>query len=120
MRATVCFVLALVVPGCGKKVTPAPVVSGGSAERGEVAIRKYGCGSCHTIAGIPGARGLVGPPLDDVGQRVYIAGVLPNVAENMVRWIANPPAVDAKTAMPNLGVSDRDARDMAEYLYRLR
>jgi len=37
-----------------------------------------------------------------------------------VRWIQNPPAIDSKTAMPFLGVSERDARDIAEYLYRLK
>ena len=51
---------------------------------------------------------------------MYIAGVLPNDPENVVRWIMNPPSVDEKTAMPYLGVTDRDARDMAEYLYHLR
>lgn len=51
---------------------------------------------------------------------LYIAGVVSNQPENAVRWIMNPPAVDAKTAMPRLGVTDRDARDMAEYLYSRR
>jgi cytochrome c len=46
--------------------------------------------------------------------------VLPNNAENMARWIVDPPAVDSKTAMPNLGVTESVARDMAEYLYELR
>jgi len=32
----------------------------------------------------------------------------------------DPPANDPRTAMPKLGVSERDARDMAEYLYSRR
>ena len=115
--ATLAF--AVVLPGCGKRPAPAPVVLGANAERGKVALRQYGCGACHTIPGVVGARGLVGPPLVDVGRRVYVAGVLPNDPENMVRWIMDPPAVDSKTAMPDLGVTERDARDMAEYLYHL-
>lgn len=88
--------------------------------RGRDAIRRYGCGSCHTIPGVTGARGMVGPPLGEVSQRVFIAGVLPNQPDNMIRWIENPPGIDAKTAMPNMGVTARDARDIAAYLYTLR
>ncbi len=95
-------------------------VTGGDPNRGEAAIGHYGCGSCHTIAGISGARGLVGPPLTGVGNRLYIAGVLRNTPENMITWIRNPKAVDEKTAMPVLGVSDRDATDIAAYLYAMR
>jgi cytochrome c2 len=119
MRARrVLLLLALIQ--CGKHVSKAPIVPGGNAERGKMAVSKYGCGSCHAIPGIPSARGLVGPPLEDVGRRSYIAGVLPNEPENIVRWIRNPPAVDDKTAMPFLGVSEQDARDIAEFLYRLK
>jgi putative membrane protein len=91
-----------------------------SPNRGRAAIAKYGCGSCHTIPGITGAEGLVGPPLGQIASRVYIAGVLPNDPDNMIRWIENPPGVDEKTAMPYMGVTPRDARDIAAYLYTLR
>ena len=114
------FVVALTLAACGKHVTKVPIVTGGDAERGKLAMKEYGCGSCHTIPGVTGARALVGPPLGDVASRMYIAGVLPNEPDNMVRWIMNPPSVDSKTAMPYLGVTERDARDMAEYLYELR
>jgi putative membrane protein len=88
--------------------------------RGRAAIRRYGCGSCHDIPGITGAGGMVGPPLGKISQRVFIAGVLPNDPDNMIRWIENPPGIDPKTAMPNVGVTGRDARDIAAYLYSLR
>jgi putative membrane protein len=89
-------------------------------DRGRAAIRRYGCGSCHDIPGVVGAHGMVGPPLGTVAKRVYIAGVLPNEPDNLVRWIENPQGVDPKTAMPNMGVTTRDARDIASYLYTLR
>jgi cytochrome c1 len=92
-------------------------VTGGDPVRGRHAILRYGCGSCHTIAGIASARGLVGPPLTGIGARMYVAGVLPNSAENIVRWIQDPKAVDDKTAMPKLGVTAREANDIAAYLY---
>ena len=59
----------------------------------------------------------MGPPLTDMGSRMYIAGRLTNTPQHMIRWIQDPRAVDSATAMPNLGVSERDARDIAAYLY---
>jgi cytochrome c2 len=114
------LVIAVAIVACGKHVTKSPIVAGGNADRGRIAIGRYGCGSCHMIPGVTGARGLVGPPLEGIGQRMYIAGVLSNDPENIVRWIMDPPAADAKTAMPKLGVTERDARDIAEYLYTRR
>jgi cytochrome c2 len=92
-------------------------LTGGNPQRGAIAIRQYGCGSCHTIPGIRGADGLVGPPLTGIAQRAYVGGVLTNTPENLVRWIQNPPAIDPKTAMPNVGVTYNDAVDIAGYLY---
>jgi cytochrome c2 len=95
-------------------------LTGGDPERGRDVIRTYGCGSCHSIPGVRGANSLVGPPLGGIAQRAYIAGVLPNTPANMVAWIERPQTIDPKTAMPNLGVSSRDARDIAGYLYSIR
>ncbi len=49
-----------------------------------------------------------------------IAGELPNTPDNLIRWIENPPSIEPGTAMPNLGLSDKQARDAAAYLYTLR
>ena len=95
----------------------ANLTGGGVAARGADAVQRFGCGACHAIPGIPGARGQVGPPLAGVGGRAYIAGVLTNTPAHMVQWIVNPPAVDSLTAMPNLGVTAGEARDIAAYLY---
>ena len=92
----------------------------GDARQGRILMANYGCGACHNIPGVHGARGRVGPPLDDFSQRTYIAGELPNSAENLVRWIRSPQSVEPGTAMPALGVSEDDARSMAAYLYTLR
>ena len=98
----------------------AETATGGNVERGVAAINRYGCGTCHTISGVSGANGQVGPPLTGIASRVYIGGVLENRPENMLRWIQNPRAVDALTAMPALGVTEQDARDIASYLYTLK
>ena len=115
------FALVSLLSACGDgAVQQANNLTGGDAARGNASIRKYGCASCHTIPGITGAQSKVGPDLSGLASRVYIAGVLTNSPENLVAWIENPQAVDDKTAMPNMGVSARDARDIAAYLYTLR
>jgi cytochrome c len=94
-------------------------ISNGNADHGKQVIQGYGCGACHMIPGIPDARGLVGPPLMFFGQRTMIAGELPNTPDNLVKWLRNPQSVEPKTAMPNLGLSESQARDAAAYLYTL-
>lgn len=89
----------------------------GDAAQGRELIANYGCGACHTIAGVPGADSQVGPPLTNFHQRAYIAGTLANNWQNLVTWIQLPQSVEPGTAMPNLGVSESEARDMAAYLY---
>jgi cytochrome c len=93
---------------------------GGNARLGRDTIRKYGCYACHSIDGVPGARGLVGPPLDGIGNREFIAGELPNTPNNLMRWIQHPRQVEPHTAMPEMGVTEQDSRDIAAYLYTLR
>ena len=98
---------------------PFRAVDGGAPARGVRALGTYGCGSCHVIPGAGGAAGRVGPPLTGFGRRTYVAGLLPNTQENLVRWIERPQAVSPGNAMPDLGVTDQDARDIAAYLYTL-
>jgi putative membrane protein len=94
--------------------------TGGDPEHGRYAVRQYGCSSCHTIPGVAGAQGRVGPPLKGVRERMYIAGVLANTPQHMVEWIQNPRHFEPRTAMPNVGLTESDARDIASYLYSLR
>jgi cytochrome c2 len=101
-------------------VASADQMTGGDAARGRELIRQYGCGTCHSIPGVTGANGLVGPPLAGIASRSYIGGVLPNAPDNMLRWLHDPRAVDPLTAMPNVGVTESDARHIAAYLYTLR
>ena len=93
--------------------------TGGAPDRGARLIVEYGCSSCHTVPGIHRARGRVGPPLNFFAERAYIGGELPNTPETLVRWIMDAPGLIPATAMPRMGVSERDARDIAAYLYTL-
>lgn len=95
-------------------------VADGDPQAGRQAIARYGCGGCHVIPGLRHATGRVGPQLVDFQSQLYIAGVLPNTPDHLIDWIRNPQDVDPQTAMPNLGVTDQEARDIAAYLYGAR
>ncbi len=98
----------------------ARVTGGGDARAGKDAIRHYGCQGCHEIPGMSGPRGLVGPPLTHWANRVYVAGQLPNTPHNLMHWIQHPHDVHPHTAMPEMGVTEKDSRDIAAYLYTLK
>ena len=92
----------------------------GDANRGRDDIERIGCGSCHVIPGITDAAGEVGPPLDHIGSRQYIAGMLHNTPENMARWLQNPQAIVPGNAMPDMGLSTQQTQDIAAYLETLK
>jgi cytochrome c oxidase assembly factor CtaG/cytochrome c2 len=95
-------------------------LTGGRVARAPNLIDHYGCGSCHSIPGVPGATGTVGPPMDHMASRSYIAGRLPNEPASMISWLRSPQHFEPSTAMPQMGVTEADARDIAAYLYTLR
>ena len=86
-------------------------------EAGRHLLASYGCGSCHSIPGIPGADSMVAPPLDHFYERTYIAGEVPNTWNNLIKYIEHPQDIEPNTVMPDLGVTDDEARDIAAYLY---
>jgi cytochrome c1 len=115
-------VLALVAAlgACCKDASPVTSAPEGNADLGRALLQQYGCAYCHVIPGVATARGTFGPPLENVGKRVYLAGTLPNSRANMAAWIRTPQAIKPGTAMLDLHVTETDARDMVAYLYRLR
>lgn len=122
LAAGVILLGCLVIAGCtgDQSVPPYMVTAGGNAAHGRQVIEAKGCGACHTIPGIYTARGLVGPPLYFFSRRTMIAGELPNSPANLVRWIKDPKSIEPNTDMPDLGLTDQQARDAAAYLYTLR
>ena len=108
--------------GCtgDKALSSYQAATGGDAIHGEQVIVQYRCGSCHTIPGIRHAKGVFGPPLNDWARRSIIAGEFPNEPETLVRWVQSPTSMKPATAMPDLGLSEQQARDVAAYLETLR
>jgi len=120
-RLTLAALVALMASGCEReRPNPAPLNAFGNPQRGVAMINAYGCGACHMIPGVDGAGGMVGPPLTSWAQRTYIAGMLPNTPAFLMRWIMTPQQVVPGNAMPDMGVSQQDARDIAAYLYTIR
>ncbi len=107
-------------PACGRDTAEAPVSAIADVERGQRALHQHACSACHIIPGVTGSNVHVGPSLEGVGGRTLIAGILPNTPENLARWIRETQKQKPGTAMPQLGVPEQDARDMAAYLGTLR
>jgi cytochrome c len=86
----------------------------GDPKRGMALIKHYGCGACHLIAQIADAKGNVGPPLLHVGTRTYLAGFISNSPENMAQKAL------LGNAMPQMGVTPQDSRDITAFLDTLK
>ena len=101
------------------RLTPAPGLPG-DPEAGRRAFVATGCGGCHTLTGVDGARGLAGPILTNVVLRPTLAGeTIPMSPETMTRWLLDPAAVKPGTAMPSVGLDEQQAQDLTAYLYSL-
>jgi cytochrome c len=111
------LILVLALAGCDRPLPEHEPVTGGNPRSGKQLIQHFGCGSCHTIPGVPGATATVAPSLEKLKSRQFLAGRLSNTPENLQKWIRNPRAVDPKTAMPAVGLDGPQARDIAAYLY---
>ncbi len=108
-------------PACGRGPdTPMPPQAQVDVQRGRQALHQHACSACHTIPGVTGSQVHVGPPLAGIAGRKLIAGTLANTPQNMALWIAQTQQVKPGTAMPQMGVTPQDARDMAAYLGTLR
>jgi cytochrome c len=115
------FVTAVILAACGMNGSGEPLVTvqGGDPELGKAALDTYACTTCHSIPGVNDKGAYVGPPLDAWSERAFIAGNLANTPENLIAWIRNPQAIEPGTAMPTLGVTEEDARNIAAYLFTL-
>lgn len=107
----------LLAPACGPRAGPdANATTQVDVRRGEKALYQYACNACHTIPGITSSGPHVGPSLAGIAKRAMIGGKLGNTPDNMVRWLRHTREVDPLTAMPEMGVTEQDARDIAAYL----
>jgi cytochrome c2 len=95
----------------------ATALTGGDPARGPALMIRFGCGGCHTIPGVPGADGRVGPSLFGLRKRVFVGDGVSNTGPGLIAWIVDPRALSPRSAMPVTGISSDQARDVAAYLY---
>ena len=97
-------------------LTPAADVAG-DPNVGRRLIQQKGCGGCHTVSGVAGATGVAGPNLTNIALRPTLAGDrIPNSADMLQRWLLDPSSLKPGTTMPNVGLSDQEARDLVAFL----
>ncbi len=96
---------------------PTMTVDEGDPQQGRQVLVEYGCWGCHTLSSVRKATGRVGPKLEDLRKQIYLAGVVPNQPENMVQWLMSPREIAPRTAMPDLNVTEQDARDIGAFIY---
>jgi cytochrome c oxidase subunit 2 len=84
---------------------------------GEKLFTAKGCVACHSLVAVNAPKGMVGPNLANVGSRSYIAaGTLKNTDENLTHWIRDPQGIKKGVLMPNLGVTEQEARALVHFL----
>jgi mono/diheme cytochrome c family protein len=110
--------LALVT-ACNPAPEPSTDMGAEAAARGRLAIEKVGCASCHTIAGIAWPQGKTGPALtESMAGRALIAGRLENRPDLLAQFVRDAPSLVPETTMPAMPLTEREAYDIAAYLYR--
>ncbi|MCZ6646117.1 MAG: cytochrome c oxidase subunit II [SAR324 cluster bacterium] len=95
-----------------------PVAEGADAKAGQRLFAQKACVACHTIKGVPGAVGVIGPNLNDLKTRTTLAsGILKNTPANLARWIRNPQKIKpgALMVLP-VPVNEQEASQLAAYL----
>ncbi|MFC0208801.1 c-type cytochrome [Chelativorans intermedius] len=120
-RTVVVALASLALAACDStELLKAQRVAGADPKAGRSVIAAVECGACHTIPGVRGANGIVGPPLTGFGNRQLIAGIAPNTPDILSQWVRDAPSIDPETGMPQMPITADQARDVAAYLYTLR
>ncbi|WP_242915617.1 c-type cytochrome [Brevundimonas pishanensis] len=117
--SAVSLTVPVVLASCAEPEYPRRTVAGADAARGLELVRETGCAACHDIPQVRWPKGRSGPPLAGIGTRPLIAGRIPNQPDAMGAFIQDAPSLVPGTAMPAMPLNDRQARDVAAFLYTL-
>jgi cytochrome c2 len=79
-------------------------------------LRTHGCVHCHTIGGVPGATGRVGPSLVGFERRAVFAGGQPTREAELILFLLDPRSVSPGSAMPSTVTGEDEAADIAAWL----
>ena len=113
---------ATTAPSAAGTGAPSAGSGAGDPAKGKELVTAKGCIACHTIQGVPGAVGTIGPELTKVASKAtFVPDV--NLAfndDNLKKWLSNPPGVKPATQMPNLGLSADEINNLVAYLKTLK
>lgn len=90
----------------------------GNADAGKAVFTSKGCTGCHTIEGVQGAVGTVGPNLTHIAGQQY--DKFPNDPQFLKQWVNDPQTAKPGTAMPKLGLNDQELNDVVTFLTTLK
>ena len=106
------WVTAQKQPGAPKQSDDSP------AGQGRLLFEAKGCSGCHTVTGL--SRGKVGPNLTHVYSReTFAGGMFEMNADNLRRWLHNPPGEKPGARMPNLNLAPQEITQLIAYLQTL-
>ncbi len=112
--------LMMLVAGCKPAPDTRQHVPSADPARGLAAIERVGCAACHRIPGVTWPKGELGPSLEQFGDQGMIAGRLPNRPDVLAHFVRAAPDLIPGTTMPAMPLNEKEARDVAAYLYTLR
>jgi cytochrome c oxidase subunit 2 len=112
------------------------LAKGDPANGAKLIVGAGACLGCHTIKGNPMMIGVIGPNLTHIASRTTIAaGLYPNDARHLARWIKNAPVMKPGVLMltlgagefdpvrkmkPSPGLTDQQIADIVAYLQTLK
>lgn len=114
--------------GTANQLGAPPAASGVALEPGTPAaegaqiIASKPCTGCHTIPGIAGATGTVGPNLAGIASKPKIAGGAVNNSgpADLAKWIADPASVKPGTPMPKVPLTEDELTKIVAFLETLK
>jgi ubiquinol-cytochrome c reductase cytochrome b subunit len=103
-------IIGLTIAGARAPMVIAPAVTSPSVLAGREIFARSGCGACHSIHG---KGGKIGPDLTHVGTR------RPE-AEWHLRHFRDPQAVVPGSLMPKVDLTNKELRDLTDYMLSLK
>jgi mono/diheme cytochrome c family protein len=105
------------VTGSSRK-TPVAMSRGGDASRGKELVGTIGCKGCHVIGDDERMRKERGFSYDMAPELTRAGSKLD--PEWLFRWLKNPREYRPATQMPNMRLSDQEAKDIVAYIMTLK
>jgi cytochrome c oxidase subunit 2 len=100
------------------QLQPRPEPATEAAQRGAALYASKTCVNCHEPpTGATAGKRLVGPDLRHLATRQTLASAMfPNDFSTLTRWLLDPEKMKPASNMPNLHLTEQEARDLSAYL----